>query len=104
MAGYELLKESVAPGLTKWESHAVTVLVTMLLATVAAAYVVRQQRRAAAALRLNEEDLRITLESIGDGVIATDREGKISRMNPVAVRLTGWPIEEARGRPLADVF
>lgn len=56
------------------------------------------------ALREQEENLRITLDAIGDGVIATDHEGRITRMNPVAQELTGWNIMEAIGRPVAEVF
>ncbi|MFW5994769.1 MAG: PAS domain S-box protein, partial [Spirochaetia bacterium] len=51
-----------------------------------------------------EEDLRTTLESIGDGVITTDLECRIHRMNPVAERLTGVTSREARGSPLEQVF
>lgn len=54
--------------------------------------------------RRNEEDLRVTLESIGDAVIATDHMGRITRMNSVAEQLTGWTLDEARGRPLPEVF
>jgi len=50
------------------------------------------------------ENLRITLNSIGDGVIATDTEGRITRMNPVAQKLTGWSIEQAKGIPFSEVF
>lgn len=56
------------------------------------------------ALINNEENLRITLDSIGDAVIATDEQTRIVRMNPVAEKLTGWPSREAVGRPLAEVF
>ncbi|MEJ2054450.1 MAG: PAS domain S-box protein, partial [Calditrichaceae bacterium] len=55
-------------------------------------------------IRDNEENLRITLNSIGDGVIATDARGKITRMNPMAEQLTGWSQEESRGLILSKVF
>jgi len=51
-----------------------------------------------------EEDLSITLKSIGDAVIATDAQGNVTRMNPVAEALTGWKQGEAKGVPLTDVF
>jgi PAS domain S-box-containing protein len=52
----------------------------------------------------SENNLRITLDSIGDAVIATDLEGRITNMNPVAEQLTGWDREQAARQPLSSVF
>lgn len=59
---------------------------------------------AAEALRRSQQELAATLDSIGDGVIATDARGLVTRMNAVAERLTGWRLVEAKGRELATVF
>ncbi len=48
--------------------------------------------------------LGITLNSIGDAFIATDTEGNVTNINPVAELLTGWDFEEAYGTPLSEVF
>ena len=50
------------------------------------------------------ENLRVTLDSIGDAVIVTDIDGRIIRMNPVAEALTGWTVAEALHHPLTAVF
>ncbi len=63
-----------------------------------------QRLRDEAALRDSEQSLAITLQSIGDAVIATDEQAAIRRMNRTAERLTGWPLDEARGRRLDEVF
>ncbi len=55
-------------------------------------------------VHMKEESLRITLNSIGDGVIATDTEGNVTWMNPVASNLTGWTSEEVKGKALLTVF
>jgi len=55
-------------------------------------------------LALSEERYRTTMMSVGDGVIATDTEGRVELLNPVAEALTGWRQEEARGKPLEEVF
>lgn len=56
------------------------------------------------ALRESEESLGITLRSIGDAVLATDTDGRVTRMNPVAEQLTGWPEADAMGCPVDEVF
>ena len=55
-------------------------------------------------LKESEENLQVTLHSIGDGVLATDAEGRITRLNAVAEALVGWTLDEAKGRPLGEVF
>jgi PAS domain S-box-containing protein len=61
-------------------------------------------KEAEKALLNREEDLQITLDSIGDGVITTDVNGDITRMNPVAETLTGWTNDEAFKQPITAVL
>jgi diguanylate cyclase (GGDEF)-like protein/PAS domain S-box-containing protein len=56
------------------------------------------------ALKQREQLLAVTLQSIGNGLITTDRQGSITGMNPIAEQLTGWPAEEAAGQPIEAVF
>ena len=65
---------------------------------------VTERKQTEILIRESEESLSITLNSIGDAVIATDADGRITRMNPTAERLAGWRLEEARGQLLPDVF
>ncbi len=62
------------------------------------------RRRSEIKARASEQRLLTTLQSIGDGVIATDAGGRVTLMNPVAESLTGWRAGEARGKPLTEVF
>ncbi|MHB8124782.1 MAG: PAS domain S-box protein [Desulfitobacteriaceae bacterium] len=53
----------------------------------------------------NEKELlKITLLSVGDGVITTDKQGKVNLLNKVAEQLTGWTLKEAYGNSFEDVF
>jgi PAS domain S-box-containing protein len=60
--------------------------------------------RAQEALRKQSEWLRVTLASIGDGVLTTDTDGRVLSLNSVAQSLCGWTEQDARGRRLAEVF
>jgi diguanylate cyclase (GGDEF)-like protein/PAS domain S-box-containing protein len=56
------------------------------------------------ALFVEKERAEVTLKSIGDAVLCTDIVGKITFLNVVAEKMTGWPWQEAVGRPLGEVF
>jgi PAS domain S-box-containing protein len=77
---------------------------TALQSVAAATVQVLMRRRGERALQENREWLRVTLTSIGDAVIATDMEGRITFLNPVAEALTAWTLERSLGRPVASVF
>jgi PAS domain S-box-containing protein len=62
------------------------------------------RRDAEERLRQSEASLAATLYSIGDAVLAADQHGRITRINPVAERLTGWSEQEALGHPIQEVF
>ena len=65
---------------------------------------ITQRKQVENALRLSEQRLAITLQSIGDAVIATEPDGRISRMNTAAEQLCGWAFAQACGRAFAEVF
>lgn len=65
---------------------------------------IKEREIAERQIHAEKERLRVTLTCIGDGVIATDTDGKIQLMNQVGARLTGHAMEEAVGRPLEDVL
>lgn len=90
-------------------------LATSIFSTTAALFLVggvmyllqhgrRRAERASLAIQAARDDLRVTLSSIGDGVIATDEHGRVTFLNGVAEGLTGWKTADARGIALEKVF
>ena len=72
-----------------------------------ALYIIRemdQRERHAAEIRVREEWSRVTLGSIGDAVIATDKNGSVTYVNQIAENLTGIKLKEAIGQPIHQVF
>ena len=61
-------------------------------------------RHLAEELSDQHELLRVTLQSIGDAVITTDAAGRVTWLNPVAERMTGWHEADAAGVPVTEVF
>jgi PAS domain S-box-containing protein len=64
----------------------------------------RELEQANATLQVSEEKLAVTLNSIGDAVIATDAAGRVTLLNPLAEQLTGWTQAQAINRPVDEVF
>lgn len=69
-----------------------------------AAYVIGRTREIEDALFQEKELAQVTLHSIGDAVITTNQQGQVDYLNTVAETLTGWPLADARGRALREVF
>jgi PAS domain S-box-containing protein len=69
-----------------------------------AVFLLERSRRAEREAREARGSLETTLKSIGDAVISTDASGRVVFMNPVAERLTGWTLLDARGQALPEVF
>ncbi len=65
---------------------------------------VSSRRSAEGRIREQGELLQVMLNSIGDAVIATDLDGTVNFLNPVAEKLTGWNQKKAYGKPLEKVF
>ena len=92
-----------------------TLFITALLLTMVASmsYLRLEKRRkkdfyalskAHEELATSEKHLNTTMRCMGDALIATDTAGKITYMNPVAIALTGWPLDEAIGRDIRKIF
>ncbi|WP_232834415.1 PAS domain S-box protein, partial [Rhodoferax ferrireducens] len=64
----------------------------------------KQLQQANVTLRDSEEKLAVTLNSIGDAVIATDAQARVTLLNPLAEKLTGWTQAQATGRPVEEIF
>src|SRR5690349_5874254 len=65
---------------------------------------IEKRKQAEALLFEEKERAQVTLASIADAVVTVDTAVRIEFMNPVAERLTGWPLDEAHQRPVAEVF
>ncbi len=113
---FMVAKVDTAEAFAAWRSRSALILLLLLgfVSAVGAGGLVIWQRnekahyrslfQAETARRHSEDRHRITLMSVGDGVISTDGTGRVEVLNPAAETLTGWSDEEARGRPLEDVF
>ncbi|MCA9430104.1 MAG: PAS domain S-box protein [Candidatus Omnitrophica bacterium] len=113
---FMIAKVDVEEALGSWRHFSLFILGSifgLVLAAIMVAAMIRQyelkkhyraQMRAERARRRSETRFRTTLMSVGDGVIATDANGAIEFLNPVAEALTGWTQKEGRQKPLEEVF
>jgi PAS domain S-box-containing protein len=89
------------------KKFSIPVLIFYPLATILAGKILSDQwatRHLFDSLQKSNENLNVTLESIGDAVVSTDLTGKITRMNHTAQYLTGWTFDEAKDKHLSEVF
>ena len=93
-----------SPTQQRWFSMSVTPLAPEGHGVVVVHTDITERKLAEHRLALSEENLAITLQSIGDAVIATDSAGLVTRMNPSAEHLTGWAWADAAGRAMGEVF
>ncbi len=103
---YETLRKR-KDGKLIWVSLSVSPIRNRAAEVVGAATIARditEQRRLEEELRQAREWFKVTLQSIGDAVIATDSSGAIAFLNEVGAKLTGWLPEQAEGKPLGEVF
>ena len=64
----------------------------------------RLQQEASVAMQSSQELLAVTLKSIGDAVVTTDVQGRVTLLNPLAEKLTGWTRALAAGQPIDEVL
>ena len=64
---------------------------------------ITERKRAEQEFYAEKERAEVTLQSIADAVITTDREGTIDYINPIAEKMTGWPSDEACGRNVTEI-
>jgi PAS domain S-box-containing protein len=62
------------------------------------------RRRDEEALQQQREWFKVTLSSIGDAVVTTDTQAKVTFLNPIAEAMTGWPFADALSQPLEKIF
>jgi diguanylate cyclase (GGDEF)-like protein/PAS domain S-box-containing protein len=91
---YQAGLESLVDERTRSLSHTVDALQTEMA----------QRQEIERQLQRERDQARVTLRSIADGVITTDVDGRVRYLNPAAEHLTGWPLEEAKNRPICEVF
>lgn len=87
-----------------WVSIAGFILIIFLIVALISLLFVNKSRQTFKKLFQSKEEFKTTVYSIGDGVIVTDKMGRVRNMNPVAENLTGWKEAEALDKDIEEVF
>jgi diguanylate cyclase (GGDEF)-like protein/PAS domain S-box-containing protein len=87
-----------------WEIEITRAIADQLAIAIQQSQLYQQVQELNASLEQEKELAQVTLQSIGDGVITTDAQGRIQYLNPVAEALSGWKQSEVWGLSLFDVF
>ncbi len=66
--------------------------------------VIQRIKKISGELRVQKENYRVTLNSLGEGLITTNKTGQVVYMNPAAEQLTGWSWQDAKTRPLQEIY
>lgn len=103
VVAYELTAQYFFTG-QRLSAGFIFMVLNRLVVLVSLVLFVSSRRTAQDRMEEQRERLRVSLSSIGDGVIATDTDGLVTFINPTAEALTGWFAAEAVGRPLAEIF
>ncbi len=111
MTGYEIVKELFLPSLSKWESHLITIAITVLLVTVLSGYILYTQKKLV--LQMNEakreaeavqKHLASIVEYSDDAIISIGTDGRIISFNPAAERIFGEQAGMMTNHLLSDLF
>lgn len=103
--GLIYLENSLIPGVFDSEQVAmINLLTTQAAIALDNSLLINNLKNTQNILSQREQNLAITLNSIGDGVIVSDASGHVTLLNPIAEKLTGWSFNEAKGRPVRAIF
>ncbi len=101
-------EKAVSAANSAYRNTLTTILVLLLglggMSLLIARYLLKRTSATEARLSAATQHAKITLHSIGDGVITTDTQGRIEQLNAEAERLTGWSTQDATAQPIARVF
>lgn len=104
IAENHVIRSDGSERLLHWTTRAVFDTRKKLLAYQAIGEDISEMREMQNTIDQERERLSVSLRSIGDGVITINVDGRVELVNRVAEKLTGWKMEEAKGKPFGEIF